>query len=66
MPRYWVCNRCGTYNLRSTCETCGLSKEEGIDYETIEERDPIDEDDYDFFDITLDEDWDEDDDWDEW
>ena len=35
MPRYWVCERCGGYNLRDECETCGLLKEEGQAYEVI-------------------------------
>ena len=35
MPRYWVCERCGGYNLRDECETCGLIKEEGQAYEVV-------------------------------
>jgi hypothetical protein len=65
MPRYWVCNRCGTYNLDVICETCQLPKEEAIAYEEIRDEDPLDED--------LDQDdWlltsiiEEEDDYDEW
>ena len=44
MPRYWVCNRCGSYNLKLMCDICSLSKIEGQAYEEIAERNPLDED----------------------
>ena len=44
MPRYWVCNRCGTYNLGDNCETCGLTKVEAQDFEEIRESDPFTDD----------------------
>ena len=47
MPRYCVCNRCGTYNTELFCETCKLSKEEGKEYEEIREVAPLTEEDLD-------------------
>ncbi len=44
MPRYWVCNRCGSYNLELECDICSLSKIEGQAYEEIADRNPLDED----------------------
>lgn len=40
IPRYWVCNRCGTYNIETFCDTCGLDKSEAVEYEEIREVDP--------------------------
>lgn len=42
MPRYWICSRCGTYNLDIVCETCTLSKEEATQFEEIRDSDPSD------------------------
>lgn len=65
MPRYWVCERCGTYNLKGDCETCGLTKEEAVAYETLGILDEEEEEDQEDWMLTVAYDLDEDYDWEE-